>query len=77
MRVRIIRQTDAVVNGVKRALFDGQSYDLPVGTVRELIASGKAESLEAPFRGEPEAKAVEGPPEDKAMRPAQNKGRRG
>ena len=90
MRVRVLKQTDVRLGGEKRALFDGQVYDLAVDAAEELIAAGKAVSLEPTFQetavdhsgrveGETkpvEEKAVAGPPEDKALKPQRNKRRR-
>jgi len=83
MRVRILQQTDIRLGGDKRALFDGQVYDLPVDAAEQLIRDGKAVSLEPTFQDAPvheperiEEKAVEGPPEDKALKPIRNKRRR-
>ena len=83
MRVRVLKQIDIRFGGEKRALFDGQVYDLPVDAAGELIAAGKAVSLEPTFQEAPvhepervEEKAVEGPPEDKALKPQRNKRRR-
>ena len=85
MRVRILVQTDIRLGGEKRALFDGQVYDLPVEAAGALIREGKAVSLEPTFqetpvygpeRAEEEEKAVHGPPEDKALKPAKRKYRR-
>jgi len=64
MRVRaIVRTCDAELPGGKMALFEGQEYDLPVEAAQPLIDAGKAV----------EVKAVHGPPEDKAVEPAQDK----
>ena len=85
MRIQVLKQTDVRLGGEKRALFEGQVYDLPLDAAEELIAAGKAVSLEPTFqeapvyepeRAEAEAKAVEGPPEDKALKPQRNKRRR-
>ena len=85
MRVRVLSQTDIRLSGERKALFDGQAYDLPVDIAGVLIRDGKAVSLEPTFqeapvyepeRAEAEAKAVEGPPEDKALKPQRNKRRR-
>ena len=80
MRVRILQQTDIRLGGEKRALFEGQVYDLPLDAAEELIAAGKAVSLEPTFQEAPvhepertEEKAVAGPPEDKAVKPQRNK----
>ena len=76
MRVRVLSQTDIRLSGERKALFDGQAYDLPVDIAGVLIRDGKAVSLEPTFqeapvyepeRVEAEAKAVHGPPEDKAL----------
>ena len=83
MRVRVLSQTDIRLSGERKALFDGQAYDLPVESAEDLIASGKAVSLEPTFQEAPvyeperaEEKAVHGPPEDKALKPQRNKRRR-
>ena len=83
MRVRVLKQTDVRLGGEKRALFDGQVYDLAVDAAEQLIRDGKAVSLEPTFQESPvheperiEEKAVEGPPEDKALKPTRNKRRR-
>lgn len=83
MRVRLLVQTDVRVAGERKALFDGQAYNLPVELAEELIATGKAVSLEPTFQEAPvyqperiEEKAVHGPPEDKALKPAKRKYRR-
>ena len=66
MRVRVIVRTCDVPGGKQpQALFEGQDYDLPIPVARELIAAGKAVST----------KAVHGPPEDKALEPAEDKAR--
>jgi len=74
MRIRVLAQTDIRLGGEKRALFDGQVYDLPVEAAEALIRDGKAVSLEPTFQEAPvyeperaEEKAVHGPPEDKAV----------
>ena len=83
MRVRVLSQTDIRLSGERKALFDGQAYDLPVDIAGVLIRDGKAVSLEPTFQEAPvhepervEEKAVEGPPEDKALKPQRNKRRR-
>jgi len=85
MRVRVLAQTDIRLGGEKRALFDGQVYDLPVAAAEALIREGKAVSAEPTFqeapvyqpeRPEEEEKAVHGPPEDKALKPGKRKYRR-
>ena len=83
MRVRVLKQIDIRLGGEKRALFDGQVYDLPVEAAEALIRDGKAVSLEPTFQEAPvhepervEEKAVEGPQEDKALKPQRNKRRR-
>jgi len=80
MRIRVLAQTDIRLGGEKRALFDGQVYDLPVEAAEALIRDGKAVSLEPTFQEAPvyeperaEEKAVHGPPEDKAVKPAKRK----
>ena len=74
MRVRVLSQTDIRLSGERKALFDGQAYDLPVDIAGVLIRDGKAVSLEPTFQEAPvyeperaEEKAVHGPPEDKAV----------
>ena len=64
MKVRALRQGDVEIDGVLKALFEGQVYDLP-----ESLAADWLEVLPE----EPEAKAVESPPRDKAVRPQRNK----
>ena len=57
MKVRALEHCDAQLSERnKRALFEGQEYDLPDPVARELIAAGKVVA----------AKSVSGPPEDKA-----------
>ena len=80
MRVRILKQTDVRLSGEKKALFEGQAYDLALEAAEGLIASGKAVSLEPTFQedtvSEPEwieEKAIHGPPEDKALTPQRTK----
>ena len=80
MRVRILKQSDVRLSGEKKALFEGQAYDLPLDAAEGLIASGKAVSLEPTFQedivpgpGWVEEKAVHGPPEDKALTPQRTK----
>ena len=83
MRVRILKQADVRLSGEKKALFEGQSYELPLEAAEGLIASGKAVSLEPTFQEatmsesqwieEIEEKAVHGPPEDKALTPQRTK----
>lgn len=50
-----------------QALFRGQEYDLPPDVAQPLIDAGKAESAE------PKAKAVDGPPENKAVKSRRKK----
>lgn len=50
MLVRAPRQGDVEVNGVKKALFEGQVYDLPPDLV---AATGWLVSLDPPRVGEP------------------------
>jgi len=42
MRVVVAKQTDVRLEGRRKALFPGQSYDLPEDMARELVASGAA-----------------------------------
>ena len=84
MRVRVLAQTDIRLGGEKRALFDGQVYSLPVDAAEALIRDGRAVSMEPTFQETPvyqperveDVKAVHGPPEDKALKPAKRKYRR-
>ena len=64
MQVRALRNGDIEIDGVQKALFAGQIYDLAESLVPE------HDWLEAI---ETEEKAVEGPPSDKAVRPRRNK----
>jgi hypothetical protein len=66
MKARALRHGDVQIDGAVRALFDGQIYDLPDALVKE---HDWLEAVE-----ETRAKAVEGPPQDKAVRPQRNKG---
>lgn len=43
--VRAERQCDALVEGRKRALFEGQIYDLPEASVKALIAAGAVRTV--------------------------------
>ena len=53
MRVRVLSQTDIRLSGERKALFDGQAYDLPVDIAGVLIRDGKAVSLEPTFQEAP------------------------
>lgn len=62
MQVRVLQECDADLGrGEVRALFEGQSYDIPEDSARALIAAGKVEEIVT------ESKAVEGPPQNKAL----------
>lgn len=60
MKVRALRQGDVEIDGVLKALFAGQVYDLP-----DALAADWLEIL-------PDGKALE-PVQDKAVRPQRNK----
>ena len=65
MRVRVLSQTDIRLSGERKALFDGQAYDLPVDIAGVLIRDGKAVSLEPTFQEAPvyEPERVEAEPQ--------------
>lgn len=74
MRIRMVKDGDGPgPAGERRALFCGQVYDLPADAAYRLIDGGSAtadgEAEERP------AKAVHGPPEDKALKPRRNRQR--
>lgn len=71
MKVRALTQSDTVIAGRRHALFEGIVYDLPSVQAAALITEGKAEPA-TPFR-EPEVKAIEYAPENKAVEPQVNK----
>ncbi len=68
MQVRALRNGDIEIDGVVRALFAGQIYDLAEPLVQE---HDWLEILKAELPVE--AKAVEGPPQDKAVRTRRTK----
>ena len=77
MQVRALRNGDIEINGEPKALFAGQIYDLAEPLVQEhdwleVLPEVPAEepAVEEP---ETEEKAVEGPPQDKAVRTRRTK----
>lgn len=46
MLVAVLRQCDVRLEGAVRALFPGQTYDLPEGQAKSLIEAGLAETRE-------------------------------
>lgn len=70
MKVRALRNGDIEVNGVLVALFIDQVYDLAEPLVQE---HDWLEVLEPASDVEPEAKEIEGPPADKAVRSRRTK----
>lgn len=43
MLVKVIRQCDAMVGGKRKALFPGQSYEIPDDQAKHLASEGKVE----------------------------------
>jgi hypothetical protein len=63
MKVRVLVNCDS---RARTAMFRGQEYDLPPEEAADLIADGKAEATER-------VKAVDGPPQDKALKTRRKK----
>lgn len=59
MRIICTTPCDVVVDGKRKALFEGQAYDLPKEAVEDAIEAGTVKAA----RG----KAVSGPPTDKGQ----------
>lgn len=85
MQVRALRNGDVDLDGVEKALFAGQIYDLPEPLVQEhdwleivedekpAVEEAQPEENVEEQTEKPEEKAVEAPPQDKAVRPRRNK----
>lgn len=43
MLVKVIKQCDAMVGGKRKALFPGQSYDIPDDQAKRLVTEGRVE----------------------------------
>lgn len=73
MQVECLKNCDADLGGGnKRALFAGQTYELPDEQAAPLIEGGALRAIAS------SSKAVDGPPTDKAVEgPESNKARRG
>lgn len=71
MRIKMLGNADGMVDGARKALFAGQSYDVMDDDAERLIKLGAAEGLagEVPASG----KQVPGPPNDKAVRTRRTK----
>ena len=63
MDVMAVVQCDVRVHGVRRALFPGQHYNLPIDVATSGIAAGVLKAAE-PARD----KMVDAPPRDKGLR---------